>query len=152
MKPTNAIGLGGLALLVFCMPVLAGAANPPDAAVAQASGASETPYVVKKGDTLWGISRDLLEDPLLWPRLWEQNKFISDPNKIFPGDQVGLPGKELAPAPPPAAEAPTPEPAKPEAVATPEPPKEQEKTEAPAPPPTVAQQPAAPTVSISIGR
>jgi hypothetical protein len=149
MKRTSAIGLGGLTLLIVCLPVLAGAASPPDAAPGQTAGASGTPYVVKKGDTLWGISRDLLEDPLLWPRLWEKNKFISDPNKIFPGDQLGLPGKELAPAPAPVAEAPTPEPAKPEAAATPEPPKEQEKAEAPAAPPTPTQEPPAPAAPLA---
>jgi hypothetical protein len=82
--------------------------------------------VVKRGDTLWGISRDLLDDPLLWPMLWEKNKFIVDPNRIYPGDRLSLPGKELVPAPP-VAEAPKPAPA------APEPPKE--KVEAPAPPP-----------------
>jgi hypothetical protein len=86
---------------------------------------------------LWGISRDLLNDPLLWRRLWEQNQFISNPNRIYPGDRLGLPGKEIAPAPPaPVVEAPQPEPAKPE------PPKEPEKVEAPAPPPPVVAMPA----------
>ena len=153
MKRTSAIGLGGLTLLIVCLPVLAGSASPPDAAPGQTSGTPEAPYVVKKGDTLWGISRDLLEDPRLWPQLWEKNKFISDPNKIFPGDQLGLPlpgkeWKELAPPPAPVAESPAPEPTKPEEVATPEPPKEQEKAEAPTAPPTPAQQPPAPVEAI----
>ena len=142
MKRTGGIGLGGLMLVVFCLPVVAGAANPPEATPAETPGALESPYVVKKGDTLWGISRDLLEDPLLWPRLWEKNKFISNPNRIYPGDRLGLPGKEIAPAPPaapsppPVAEAPKPE------SAQPEPPKEPEKVEAPAPPPPVEAKPA----------
>jgi hypothetical protein len=133
MKRTGRIGLGGLMLVVFCLPMVAGAANPPQAtAPGETPGALESPYVVKKGDTLWGISRDLLEDPLLWPRLWEQNKFISNPNRIYPGDRLGLPGKVIAPAPAPVAEAPQPEPAKPE------PPKGPEKVAAPAPPPVEA--------------
>jgi LysM repeat protein len=134
MKRTGGIGLGGLVLVMFCVPVLAGAADPPEAA----PGTPESPYIVKKGDTLWGISRDLLQDPHLWPRLWEKNKFIADPNKIYPGDRLGLPGKELVPTPEPApapvAEAPAPAPPKPEPAA-PEPPKEAVKAEAPAPPP-----------------
>jgi len=139
MKRTDGIGLGGLMLVVFCLPVLAVAANPPEPTPGETPGALESPYVVKKGDTLWGISRDLLEDPLLWRRLWEQNKFISNPNRIYPGDRLGVPGKEVAPAPAaapspaPVAEAPKPEPPKPE-PATPEPPKEPEKIAAPAPP------------------
>ena len=137
MKRTGGIGLGGLMLVVFCLPVVAGAATSPEVpAPGETAGALESPYVVKKGDTLWGISRDLLDDPLLWPRLWEQNKFISNPNRIYPGDRLGLPGKEIAPAPAPVAEAPQPEPAKPE------PAKEPEKVEAPAPPAPVEAKPA----------
>jgi len=128
MKRTGGIGLGGLMLVVFCLPVLADAAAPPETVPGETLGALESPYIVKKGDTLWGISRDLLNDPHLWRRLWEENTFISNPNRIYPGDRLGMPGKEIAPppAPPaPVAEAPQPEPAKPE------PPK----VEAPAPPP-----------------
>jgi len=137
MKRTGGIGLGGLILVMFCLPVVAGAATPPEPTTPGVTpGALESPYVVKKGDTLWGISRDLLDDPLLWPRLWEQNKFISNPNRIYPGDRLGLPGKEIAPAPAPVAEAPQPEPAKPE------PAKEPEKVEAPAPPAPVEAKPA----------
>jgi LysM repeat protein len=146
MKRTAGIGLGGLILMVLCLPVLAGAAAPPETTPEGTPGAPESPYVVKKGDTLWGISRDLLDDPHLWRRLWDENKFISNPNRIYPGDRLGLPGKEFAPAPPappapaPVAEAPQPEPAKPE------PPKEPQKVEAPAPPPppVVAAPPPAP--------
>jgi LysM repeat protein len=133
--------LGGFVLALCLLPILSEAATaPPSATTGGPGAAAETPYVVKRGDTLWGISRDLLEDPLLWRSLWERNKFIVDPNRIYPGDQLSLPGKELAPAPAaapapapaPVAEAPKPEPPKPEPVA-PEPPKE--KAEAPAPPP-----------------
>ena len=137
MKRTGGIGLGGLMLVVFCLPVLAVAAAPPETVPGETPGALESPYIVKKGDTLWGISRDLLNDPHLWRRLWEENTFISNPNRIYPGDRLGMPGKEIAPppAPPaPVAEAPQPEPAKPE------PPK----VEAPAPPPVAAPPPLAP--------
>lgn len=131
MKRACGVGLGGLVLMAFCLPVLVGAASPPETSPGEFPVAPDDPYVVKKGDTLWGISRDLFQDPLLWPRLWERNSFISNPNRIYPGDQLNLPGKELVPGPPPVAEMPKPEPPKPEPTA-PEPPKE--KVEAPPPP------------------
>lgn len=143
MKRTAGIGLGGLMLMVLCLPVWAGAAAPPETTPGETPGAPESPYVVKKGDTLWGISRDLLDDPLLWRRLWEENKFITNPNRIYPGDRLGLPGTEIMPAPPappapaPVAEAPQPEPAKPE-------PPKAEAPPPPPPPPVVVAPPLAP--------
>ena len=131
MKRMGWVGLGTFVLLACFLPAPAGAANPPGPAPGSPLVAPEGPYVVKKGDTLWGISRDLLQDPLLWPRLWEQNSFISNPNLIFPGDQLVVPGKDLNPAAPvveapaPAAPAQTveaPPPAPPAAPALPPPP------------------------------
>ena len=131
MKRTGVVCWSVFVLITLCLPVAAGADGPPSPAMASPAG-SEDPYVVKKGDTLWGISKDLLQDPLLWPRLWEQNRFIVDPNRIYPGDQLALPGKELAPAP--VAETPKPEPEKAAAEAPPVAPQEAPKP-SPAPPP-----------------
>ncbi len=47
-------------------------------------------YVVKPGDTLWDITQRFYDNPLLWPRLWELNPYIDDPNRIFPGDLITL--------------------------------------------------------------
>ncbi|MFN2327455.1 MAG: LysM peptidoglycan-binding domain-containing protein [Chromatocurvus sp.] len=52
-------------------------------------GAPET-YLVKKGDTLWGISDMYLEQPWRWPELWDVNPQIDNPHLIFPGDRLSL--------------------------------------------------------------
>lgn len=47
-------------------------------------------YIVKKGDTLWGISSMYLDRPWLWPELWRNNVHITNPHLIYPGDELRL--------------------------------------------------------------
>jgi hypothetical protein len=47
-------------------------------------------YIVKKGDTLWGISGMYLHKPWLWPQLWDANPQIDNPHLIYPGDELYL--------------------------------------------------------------
>jgi nucleoid-associated protein YgaU len=47
-------------------------------------------YLVKEGDTLWGIASMYLRDPWLWPDIWEINEELDNPHLIFPGDQIYL--------------------------------------------------------------
>jgi hypothetical protein len=50
----------------------------------------EADYIVKEGDTLWDISKRFYDDPFLWPRLWQQNQYITNPHYISPGDRIRL--------------------------------------------------------------
>jgi hypothetical protein len=47
-------------------------------------------YTVKKGDTLWDLSRKFADTPYLWPDLWSGNDQIANPHRIYPGQRIQL--------------------------------------------------------------
>lgn len=103
MKPAR------FAVLVFFLLTVAFAGGP--AVAAQQNGAAQ--YVVKKGDTLWGLSDRFMKDPYYWPDLWATNPdTVKNPHFIFPGQKLLIyPDRiEVAPIPraTPAAPAPAP--------------------------------------------
>jgi hypothetical protein len=58
-------------------------------------------YTVVKRDTLWDISNAELKDPFLWPKIWQENTSIKNPDKIYPGEKIKIPlyllQKEIVP-------------------------------------------------------
>lgn len=69
----------GLCVLLFSLmlPCLVVAAEEPP-----------TVYVIKQGDTLWGLSQRFLNDPHYWPNLWSKNQQVTNPHLIYPGQTV----------------------------------------------------------------
>ena len=60
---------------------------PPDAKV----------HHIVKGDTLWDLAAHYLGNPFLWPKIWEANKYITDPDLIFPQDPLIIPEVKVVP-------------------------------------------------------
>jgi LysM repeat protein len=53
--------------------------------------ARPTGYVVKPGDSLWGIASKFLKDPYRWGELWKLNaEEIKNPQRIYPGQVIAL--------------------------------------------------------------
>lgn len=94
-----------------CLGVLFVALLAPVPLIAQDVG-SET-HTVKRGDTLWDLAQQYLNDPLLWPELYRLNTdVVEDPHWIYPGEVLrlsGAAGVAAVPAEDTPVEAPIPE-------------------------------------------
>lgn len=56
--------------------------------LALAADEEPTIYVIKQGDTLWGLSERFIRDPRYWPNMWSKNSQITNPHLIYPGQKV----------------------------------------------------------------
>ena len=49
-------------------------------------------HIVREKDTLWDISKKYLNNPFKWEEVWDKNKSIANPHRIYPGDNIVIPG------------------------------------------------------------
>lgn len=71
-----------LALLLLCLSAsLQAISLKPDA---------PERYEVKRGDSLWSIASHYLDDPWMWPQLWQANPQVDNPHLLYPGDILYL--------------------------------------------------------------
>lgn len=77
-------------ITLLCMAGMAISAHTQAASLKIRPNAPQR-YVVKKGDTLWGISGKYLYSPWQWNRLWGANRnAIRNPHLIYPGQVLVL--------------------------------------------------------------
>ncbi|ASK27384.1 LysM peptidoglycan-binding domain-containing protein [Neisseria chenwenguii] len=77
-------------ITLLCIAGMAISAQAQSAALKVRPNAPQR-YVVKQGDTLWGISGKYLYSPWQWNRLWGSNRSeIRNPHMIYPGQVLVL--------------------------------------------------------------
>ena len=47
-------------------------------------------YTVKKGDTLWSLSKKFSDNEWEWPEMWKDNAQIPNPHRIYPGERIRI--------------------------------------------------------------
>ena len=67
--------------------------TPYDPPAAESFPEGSQVHIIVPGDTLWDLSAKYLQDPFLWPQIWDVNQYIKDSHWIYPGDPVLIPGK-----------------------------------------------------------
>lgn len=82
------------AVMLLCAVVLLA----PASGHAAGREGEATTYVIRKGDTLWGLSERFLHDPRYWPAMWAENGEITNPHQIFPGQTVRIQPGRTGPA------------------------------------------------------
>jgi hypothetical protein len=95
IRPAMMLSLiAGLTVMAGVVPVTSSAqdANRTIATGSNIPLTADAPdeYVVKRGDTLWDISKVFLREPWYWPEIWYVNPQIQNPHLIYPGDVLKL--------------------------------------------------------------
>ncbi|MFP4445227.1 MAG: LysM peptidoglycan-binding domain-containing protein [Desulfosudaceae bacterium] len=78
--------------LIGCLLTAGVSLAETDAGEAE-TGEAFTPgfyYTIQKGDTLWDLSQRFYDSEWVWPALWGQNKDITNPHWIYPGNRIRL--------------------------------------------------------------
>lgn len=77
--------------------VILAVGNVEGVAAVEAEADENMFHTVEKGDTLWAIAAKTLGNGSRYPEIFEANKpMLSDPDKIYPGQVLRIPGGKVA--------------------------------------------------------
>ncbi|MGQ0561879.1 MAG: LysM peptidoglycan-binding domain-containing protein [Gemmatimonadota bacterium] len=90
MSLTTAFSRRGMAVLALLCTAAAAPAMGQEPTQAQ-----QKEHVVRKGDTLWDLARQYLDDPFRWPLIFDANKqVVENPHWIYPAEKLVIPGMQ----------------------------------------------------------
>lgn len=78
-------------------PVAQVEATPRPAESGELLGPDGT-YTIRRGDTLWDLAQQFLNNPWYWPKIWADNPYVENPHWIYPGNPLLIrPGADAMP-------------------------------------------------------
>jgi hypothetical protein len=85
--------VGTPARLTLSLLTLMVAAAPLGAQQEPPAQPQQREHLVRRGDTLWDLARLYLNNPFLWPMIFEANRdVVRDPHWIYPAERLIIPG------------------------------------------------------------
>jgi hypothetical protein len=77
--------------------VLVGALSAPTVAQVKDTAVTARTHTVHRGETLWQLAREYLNNPFQWQEIFRLNtQLIANPHWIYPGQMLRIPGSGLA--------------------------------------------------------
>ncbi len=84
----------GMLFFLLTLPILFSASGQEE----DSNDSNTAIYLVRPGDTLWGICRQELGNPYKWKEVWSFNPHITNPHTLNPGEKVFLKSSATAEA------------------------------------------------------
>ena len=92
MKRSSSEGMRGRPVLAVLLGIVFVASAQAQQSQQQAQPTQTREHTVKSGDTLWDLARLYLNNPFLWPLIYDANRqVVENPHRIYPAERLVIP-------------------------------------------------------------